>query len=280
MQARSLLSRLFSSSPRFKFAKPALITVFAIGIQSVAGADVPRVRLLDGISENLNEVASSSTRMEQDIQSSVLEMKKYQDLYASAQCSTGDPDPGCDQILKGVNESFLNVMKGMQSALPEIETALEPAYDRLSNRLRTEIGRKLTPSQVQELVTKNNNRQSVPGVQSRTGRVGKLSKRMRAWSNFLQRAAGRSDVNQATIAADLYYDLDGALGEISYMRDLIDSLVPVLELPGGMGMEPTEEMQQLMANAGSLLFGEEGDQPLPDMLPEEVAKDPYDFSKL
>jgi len=47
-----------------------------------------------------------------------------------------------------------------------------------------------------------------------------------------------------------------------------------------MGMEPTEEMQELMANAGSLLFGEERDQPLPDMLAEEVAKDPYDFSKL
>jgi hypothetical protein len=143
----------------------------------------------------------------------------------------------------------------MQSSIPDMRTSLDSTVDSMGGSLRGELGRKMTPADVQRILGGRTG--SVSGMTpaaTNVSRQGKLSKMFSRYYELVKRGGKQADA-LPVLASQIYLDSMQSL----YYLDLIEAEIGsqstelVLELEWG---ELTDQISSTVTDVKALLWGD------------------------
>lgn len=236
----------------------------------------PKINLFPtSVVENLSDTSRTARDMENSMYEVVAKLEKQKQAYESTQCENSG-DPGCVQLRKAIRGTYKEMLEVMQSSIPAMRTSLDATVDSMGTSLRSEIGRKMTPGDVQRIL--GGRTASVEGmapVSAAANRQGKLSRMFSRYYELVKRGGKQADA-LPVLASQIYLDSMQSL----YFLDLIEAEIGsqstelVLELEWG---ELTDQISATVTDVKALLWGDI-DQTLeiPEVgLGEETQQDKY-----
>lgn len=207
--------------------------------------------------EDIRHTGQVAQEMESGLQGIIARLDQQQQLYVEAKCDGAEGDPGCDQIAKQLGATYLDMLNVMNEGLPDMERAVTSTRNSLEKRLRTEVGKKMTPWALQENLLGNTPQAAVKAQPAMRGRSGlRLSERFRQYYNLVASGGGTSTEQSLTVvAADIYLDMDEASILIARTQEEINRATLLEQLNQSFGVI-TPEMQEVVAGVKSILFGD------------------------
>jgi len=226
--------------------------------QSVAQASVearPKINLFPtSVVESLSETSRAARDMESGMYEIVAKLDKQKQAYEGTHCDNSE-DRGCVELRKAIRGSYKEMLDVMQSSIPQMRSSLDATADSMGNSLRSEIGRKMTPGDVQRILAgRSSSNQAIPRPSSSGARQGKLSKMFSRYYELVKRGGKQSDA-LPVLASQIYLDSMQSL----YFLDLIEAEIGsqstelVLELEWG---ELTDQMTATVTDVKALLWGD------------------------
>ena len=215
----------------------------------------PKINLFPtSVVENLSETSRAARSMESDMYEVVARLEKQKQAYESTHCENSD-DQGCLQLRKAIRGSYKEMLDVMQASIPNMRSSLGATADSMGDSLRSEIGRKMTPADVQRILAgRSTSHRKVPPAASGSSREGKLSKMFSRYYELVKRG-GRQSEALPVLASQIYLDSVQSL----YFLDLIEAEIGsqstelVLELEWG---ELTDQISATVTDVKALLWGE------------------------
>ena len=237
---------------------PMLCLYFVLGLPLIsAAATGPTLQLFPTtVLEDIKETGLVAQEMETGLQDVITRMDQQQSFFLESKCDGADGDPGCQNISQQLGATYLEMLNIMSDRLPDMEIAVNNTRDSLQKRLHRELGQKLTPWDMQEmLLGKNadNVDQSRPAMRGRSGM--RLSDRFSRYYNLVAYKGNTSSHSLAVIASDIYLDMAEASDLIAKTRDEIARATLMEELNQSFG-QLTPDMEQVVAGVKSILFGD------------------------
>lgn len=243
-------------TPLLVFTCSWLIAVGAANARINTPAEVrPKINLFPtSVVENLSETSRAARDMENGMYEVVAKLEKQKHAYESTHCENSS-DPGCLQLRKAIRASYKDMLDVMQSSIPKMRNSLDATADSMGTSLRSEIGRKMTPGDVQRILAgRTASVQGMGPMPSAGSRQGKLSKMFSRYYELVKRGGQQSDA-LPVLASQIYMDSMQSL----YFLDLIEAEIGsqstelVLELEWG---ELTDQISATVTDVKSLLWGE------------------------
>jgi hypothetical protein len=215
----------------------------------------PRINLFPtSVVESLSETSRAAREMESGMYEVVAKLDKQQQAYSSTHCE-GSDDKGCVQLRKAIRGTYKEMLGVMQKSIPEIRSTLDTTANSMGASLRSEIGRKMTPGDVQRILAgRSASSQAIPNMSSSPSRQGKLSKMFSRYYELVKRGGNQADA-LPVLASQIYLDSMQSL----YFLDLIEAEIGsqstelVLELEWG---ELTDQISATVTDVKALLWGE------------------------
>lgn len=215
----------------------------------------PRINLFPtSVVENLSDTSRAARDMESGMYEVVAKLDKQKQAYEGTNCNDSD-DPGCVQLRKAIRATYKEMLDVMQSSIPEMRTSLDATASSMGASLRSELGRKMTPGDVQRVLAgRSASAQAMPRPGSSGARQGKLSKMFSRYYELVKRGGRQSDA-LPVLASQIYLDSMQSL----YFLDLIEAEIGsqstelVLELEWG---ELTDQISATVTDVKALLWGE------------------------
>jgi hypothetical protein len=236
----------------------------------------PKINLFPtSVVENLSATSRAARDMESGMYEVVAKLEKQKHAYESTACENSG-DPGCLQLRKAIRGSYKEMLDVMQASIPKMRASLDSTVDSMGTSLRSEIGRKMTPGDVQRILGgRTASVQGLSSVQSSSSRQGKLSKMFARYYELVKRGGQQSD-SLPVLASQIYMDSMQSM----YFLDLIEAEIGsqstelVLELEWG---ELTDQISATVTDVKSLLWGDIDDaREIPEIgLEEESSQDKY-----
>ncbi len=224
-----------------------------------AGANTPTVQLFPStVLEDIKHTGNVAREMETDLQDVISRLDEQTRLFEQSNCEGNDLDPGCSRIAKQLGATYLEMLDIMGERLPEMEAAVRNTHSSLERRLRGELGQKMTPWELQEMLlaegppTRGRDA-SRPNLRGRSGL--RLSDRFRQYYELVSHPATKTNNSLAVIASDIYLDMRETSDLIALTRQEISRTTLMEELNQSLGII-TPEMQDVVAGVKSILFGE------------------------
>ena len=184
----------------------------------------------------------------------VAKLDKQKEAYQNTHCE-GSDDQGCVQLRKAMRSGYKQMLEVMQSSIPQMRASLDATASFMGGSLRGEIGRKMTPGDVQRVLAgRSANSQGVAPAANGAAREGKLSKMFSRYYELVKRGGNQADA-LPVLASQIYLDSMQSL----YFLDLIEAEIGsqstelVLELEWG---ELTDQMTATVGDVKALLWGE------------------------
>ncbi len=271
-----------TSKPRLKQSLLVLGCSWAIAVGPAYArisepAEVrPKINLFPtSVVENLSATSRAARDMESGMYEVVAKLEKQKHAYESTHCENSS-DPGCLQLRKAIRGSYKEMLDVMQASIPKMRASLDSTVDSMGTSLRSEIGRKMTPGDVQRILGgRTASVQGMSPVQSKGSRQGKLSKMFARYYELVKRGGQQSD-SLPVLASQIYMDSMQSM----YFLDLIEAEIGsqstelVLELEWG---ELTDQISATVGDVKSLLWGDvDQAREIPEIgLEEESAQDKY-----
>lgn len=234
------------------------VTLIAVPLATLAATGAPTIRLFPStVMEDIKRTGAVAQQMESGLQDVISRLDQQQQLYQDSKCDGASGDPGCEQITRGLGATYLEMLAAMEAKLPAMERAVTNTRDSLQRRLRTELGRKMTPSQLQDLLAGNGGTSGAAVQPALRGRSGmRLSDRFNQYYQLVSgTGSSRAGNSLAVIAADIYLDMAEASELIARTREEISRATLMEELNQSFGTI-TPEMQEVVAGVKTILFGE------------------------
>ena len=117
----------------------------------------------------------------------VAKLEKQKQAYESTRCDNSD-DRGCVQLRKAIRGTYKEMLDVMQSSIPEMRSSLDATANSMGTSLRSEIGRKMTPADVQRILAgRSASAQVASRPSSGVVREGKLSKMFSRYYELVRR---------------------------------------------------------------------------------------------
>jgi len=215
----------------------------------------PKINLFPtSVVENLSDTSRAARDMESGMYEVVARLDKQKQAYDSTHCSDSE-DRGCVQLRKAIRGTYKEMLDVMQSSIPEMRDSLDATAKSMGTSLRSEIGRKMTPGDVQRILAgRSASNQVMPRPSSGAARQGKLSKMFSRYYELVKRGGKQSDA-LPVLASQIYLDSMQSL----YFLDLIEAEIGsqstelVLELEWG---ELTDQISATVTDVKALLWGE------------------------
>lgn len=231
--------------------------------------------------EDIRETGQVAQEMELGLQNVIARMDQQQALYVESKCDGAENDPGCQQIARQLGATYLEMLNIMSERLPDMERAVNSTRDSLENRLRRELGQKMTSWDMQEMLLGTTPGSSVREQPALRGRSGmRLSDRFSRYYNLVAHSGTTSSSSLAVIASDIYLDMDQASLLIAKTRDEINRAALMEQLNQSFG-QLTPDMELVVTGVKSILFGESAeDLPIADGPPlanEDVYHSPLEM---
>ena len=215
----------------------------------------PKINLFPtAVVESLSETSRAARDMESGMYEVVAKLDKQKQAYDSTHCDNSE-DRGCVELRKAIRASYKEMLDVMQSSIPAMRTSLDATATSMGTSLRSEIGRKMTPADVQRILAgRSASNQALPRSVARTARQGKLSKMFSRYYDLVRRGGKQADA-LPVLASQIYLDSVESL----YFLDLIEAEIGsqstelVLELEWG---ELTDQISATVTDVKALLWGE------------------------
>ncbi|MEM9256351.1 MAG: hypothetical protein AAGA91_12960 [Pseudomonadota bacterium] len=236
----------------------------------------PRINLFPtSVVESLSNTSRAAKEMENGVYEIVVRLEKQKEAYDSTQCANSD-DPGCVQLRKAVRSTYKEMLDLMQASIPGMRSSLDATAGSMGDSLRSQIGRKMTPGDVQRILGgRSAGSSSLARPVSSSAGQGKLSKMFSRYYELVKRGGKQADA-LPVLASQIYLDSMQSL----YFLDLIEAEIGsqstelVLELEWG---ELTDQITTTVGDVKVLLWGEEDQtQDILEVgLQEEIGRDEY-----
>jgi hypothetical protein len=141
----------------------------------------------------------------------------------------------------------------MQDQLPDIRASIEKTRDALADRMQSELGRKMTPGDLQRLVSGRSSKTGANGNSMKQNKGSRLSGLFESYYRLVQRNGGSSG-SGTVLAAQLYIDSVNSAQYLDLIEAEIDSQHTelMLELEW---VELTAQMNGTVDNVKTLLWG-------------------------
>jgi hypothetical protein len=215
----------------------------------------PKINLFPtSVVESLSETSRAARDMESGMYEVVVRLEKQKQAFDSTHCENSD-DLGCVQLRKAIRGTYKEMLDVMQSSIPEMRSSLDATAGSMGASLRSQIGRKMTPGDVQRILAgRSTSSASLPQSTSGAARQGKLSKMFSRYYELVKRGGKQSDA-LPVLASQIYLDSMQSL----YFLDLIEAEIGsqstelVLELEWG---ELTDQISATVTDVKALLWGE------------------------
>jgi len=226
--------------------------------QAVPQADMearPRINLFPtSVVESLSETSRAARDMESGMYEVVARLDQQKQAYESTHCADSE-DRGCVELRKAIRSSYKDMLDVMQSRIPQMRSSLDATARSMGTSLRSEIGRKMTPGDVQRILAgRSASNQGIARPSSGSARQGKLSKMFSRYYELVKRGGKQADA-LPVLASQIYLDSMESL----YFLDLIEAEIGsqstelVLELEWG---ELTDQISATVTDVKALLWGE------------------------
>ncbi len=221
----------------------------------------PTIRLFPTtVVEDLKQTSSVAKEMETGLQEVIGRLDQQRELYLGSKCEGADSDPGCERLARQIGATYLEMLGIMEERLPDMEHTVNNTRLSLEKRLQSEIGNKMTPWSLQEMLlggtTSDATSSSTAGPTLR-GRSGmRLSERFRQYYQLVASSGGSTDQSLAVLASDIYLDMDETSVLIARTREEIARATLVEQLNQSFGAI-TPEMMEVVGGVKSILFGDE-----------------------
>ena len=235
---------------------------------SWAQSSAPTIRLFPTtVLEDIKATGTIAEEMETSLQGVITRLDQQQQLFAESKCDGADQDPGCTQIARQLGATYLEMLTIMGDKLPEMEQAVQSTHASLRKRLRSELGQKMTPWDLQETLLGKKADQSSDSAPTLRGRSGmRLSDRFRQYYQLVAHG-GTAGQSLAVVASDIYLDMQEASELIAKTRGEINRAQLMEQLNQSFG-SITPEMQQVVLGVKGILFGEsQADVPIASRAP-------------
>ncbi len=213
----------------------------------------PRINLFpQDVRSLLSETQEASRVMESELSEIVAGYQQQIELYNASKCE-GSADAGCRQIKGQVADRYKNMLDVMEKHLPVMSRNVEAMTKVMGQTLRSQIGKKMTPFGVQELLNAKERPRVISGRFSLSQRFARYHKLISANSNQ----------TVADLAAEIYLDSNEAgkwmeviLADIQRQKMILDDQSFVFAL--------SDEAIETVESVKSLLFGEDVSSGVPD----------------
>ena len=215
----------------------------------------PKINLFPtSVVESLSETSRTARNMESSMYEVVAKLEKQKQAYEGTHCDNSE-DRGCIELRKAIRGSYKEMLDVMQASIPQMRSSLDTTASSMGSSLRSQIGRKMTPGDVQRILAGRSS--SNPAMQrpgTGPARQGKLSKMFSRYYELVKRGGKQSDA-LPVLASQIYLDSMQSL----YFLDLIEAEIGsqstelVLELEWG---ELTDQISATVTDVKTLLWGE------------------------
>ena len=215
----------------------------------------PKINLFPtSVVESLSETSRTARDMESSMYEVVAKLDKQKQAYDSTHCDNSE-DRGCIELRKAIRGSYKEMLDVMQSSIPQMRSSLDATASSMGASLRSQIGRKMTPGDVQRILAgRSASNQAAVRTSAGPARQGKLSKMFSRYYELVKRGGKQSDA-LPVLASQIYLDSMQSL----YFLDLIEAEIGsqstelVLELEWG---ELTDQISATVTDVKTLLWGE------------------------
>jgi hypothetical protein len=238
----------------------ACLTTIAAGPQvSIATVGTgPAINLFTPMSiESLSATSKSAKALESSLESLIEKLETQSSLYEAANCSVSN-DSGCQKLLRGMKETYRSLLVEMQDHIPEIRESIEVTRDSLANQMQMELGRKMTPGDLQRLLAGRNGASDPFQSQRSSTKGGRLSGLFEGYYKLVKRNGAAAD-SGAVLASELYLDSMYSAKYLDLIEAEIDSQQTelLLELEW---VDLTAQMDGTVGSVKRLLWGDVGDR--------------------
>ncbi len=254
---------IHAKRPRIARARAGLVLAYALLAvmhvpQDVLAATGPSIRLFPTtVLEDIRQTSQVAAAMESGLQDIIARLDQQLQLYRESRCEGNEEDSGCARLARQLGATYLEMLNAMGEQLPDMEQAVNSTQVSLEKRLRKELGQKMTPWGLQELLLGNGNGKSTatprPSLRGRSGM--RLSDRFQQYYQLVAQSGGNNGHSLAVIASDIYLDMQETAGLIARTREEISRAALLEQLNQSFGVI-TPEMQQVVAGVKSILFGD------------------------
>ena len=254
MNRQTLSTGFWPEFGRLAFGAFAALALAQPGLAQEHG---PALQLFPtNVLEDIRETGQVAEAMEQGLQDVISRLDEQQQLYVESKCEGAVDDPGCEQLARQLGATYLEMLHVMGDRLPDMEHAVNGTRQSLQRRLRTELGQKMTPWQIQETLLGRQAQGATPRQPRLRGRSGlRLSERFRQYHRLVATSGGGDSPAMPVIASDIYLDMSEASVLIAQTREEIARATLMEELNQSFGAI-TPEMQSVVDGVKTILFGE------------------------
>lgn len=242
-QKRTILSVCFTA---------ACLLLPASAAPILAASTPPTLRLFPTtVVENIRQTSQSAKDMEQGLQGIISDLEQQMEIYTQSKCQGTEGDQGCAEISKQMGQTYLQMLETMETQLPVMEASVKITRDSLRSRLRSELGRKMTPRELQKHISG----QAGPRPPSTT-KAGKLSEKFQKYYELVAMGPNPgSGSSLPAVASEIFMDTNEVLKFIALTRDEISRSKLWIELNQIYGVI-TPEMFKMVAGVKEVIFGE------------------------
>ena len=257
-------------SPAQRYGCVGLLLIGMIG--SAVAANSPTIKLFPETTiENIKQASQSAKQMENSLGSVIGEMDQQFKLYKESKCDGSVGDPGCDQIQHQLSEKYMQMLSQMESELDVMEPLVTNMKTSIETRIRNEIGRKMTPRDMQKMLA---GKKSTPSVKSFSGkrRTGRMSTMFKRYHQLVSRGSAADSLAQ--VASEIYLDSAEVIHFISLTRQEIARAKISNNIVLSVG-RLTPQMIDTVNGVKSIIFGD--DESISD-IGEAPEADPTDVA--
>ena len=222
-------------------------------------ANTPTIRLFPTtVVEDLRQTGNVARDMETGLQEVIGRLDQQQQLYEESKCDGAENDSGCQRLARQIGATYLEMLTIMEERLPDMEHTVNNTRVSLEKGLRNELGKKMTPWELQEtLIGKAATNSAVATSPTLRGRSGmRLSERFKQYYQLVATSGSQSDQSLAVLASDIYLDMEETSVLIERTRQEIARATLMEQLNQSFGII-TPEMMEVVGGVKSILFGDE-----------------------
>lgn len=236
-----------------------LLAATVLILAQSALANTPTIRLFPTtVVEDLRQTGNVARDMETGLQEVIGRLDQQQQLYQESKCDGAENDSGCQRLARQIGATYLDMLTIMEERLPDMEHTVNNTRVSLEKGLRNELGKKMTPWELQEtLIGKNATSPAAESSPTLRGRSGmRLSERFKQYYQLVATSGSQSDQSLAVLASDIYLDMEETSLLIERTRQEIARATLMEQLNQSFGII-TPEMMEVVGGVKSILFGDE-----------------------
>ena len=232
----------------------ASLLLFGISGASIAGTNSPTIKLFPETTiENIKQASQSARAMENSLGTVIGEMDQQFKLFKQSKCDGSIGDPGCEQIERQLSEKYMQMLSQMETELDVMQPLITSMKTSIETRIRNEIGRKMTPRDMQKMLSGKN---TTPVIKSVSGerKIGRMSKMFKRYHELVSRGSAADSLAQT--ASEIYLDSAEVLNFISMTRQEIARAQISNDVVMSVG-RLTPQMLDTVNGVKSIIFGED-----------------------